>query len=181
MKNMRGQSAVEYLTTYGWAILLLVIVVGALMMSGALNPSYFMSEECYLGPNLPCAFQLYTATGGNQMLALEMANGFPYKIGITKIELFDPDTGDSLVKDLTLRTLVSGETLKLSGTASAPNAGPALDLGPDGAKPNTLNKYRVAITYYSCAPEVTADCTQTNQDLIHTLNGRILGRLITQK
>ncbi len=38
-KNKKGQSAMEYLMTYGWAILVIVVVVGALYAMGVFNPS----------------------------------------------------------------------------------------------------------------------------------------------
>lgn len=34
----KGQSAIEYLSTYGWALLAILVVVGAIMQMGVLNP-----------------------------------------------------------------------------------------------------------------------------------------------
>lgn len=168
VKSFRGQSAIEYLTTYGWAILLLVIVVGALLASGALNPSYFMSEECYLGPNLPCQFQLYQDSGGYQYMLIELNNGFPYSIGVNKLEIQDQNgvaVGSVSTVPLTMK---SGEQIKLD----------RMQLSADAAKPNTMNKYRVLIEYYSCASEINPQCAPQTGDLLHTINGRIIGRLI---
>jgi hypothetical protein len=169
-KSLRGQSAVEYLTTYGWAILLLVIVVGALLASGALNPSYFMSEECYLGPNLPCEFQLYQTPGGDQAMALNLGNGFPYKVGINKFEIQDQN-GQKIGSVSSPFQMTSGEQKKLD----------VIKLDPDSAKPNTMNKYKVLIEYYSCAAEVNPNCDPQTGELLHTVNGRIIGRLIVQQ
>jgi len=35
--NMKGQAAMEYLMTYGWAILIIVVVVAALYLGGVFN------------------------------------------------------------------------------------------------------------------------------------------------
>jgi len=42
----RGQSALEYLMTYGWALIVLVIVVAALFFLGILNPSTYQGKTC---------------------------------------------------------------------------------------------------------------------------------------
>ncbi len=43
--SARGQSALEYLVTYGWAILAIVIIAGALWYFGIFNPSKFSGEK----------------------------------------------------------------------------------------------------------------------------------------
>lgn len=37
-QTRKGQSAIEYLSTYGWALLAILVVVGAIMQMGVLNP-----------------------------------------------------------------------------------------------------------------------------------------------
>ena len=44
--GQRGQSALEYLMTYGWALIVLVIVVAALFFLGILNPSTYQGKTC---------------------------------------------------------------------------------------------------------------------------------------
>ena len=46
MMNRRGQSAVEYLTTYGLALVAIVIIVGALFALGILNPLSYQTDTC---------------------------------------------------------------------------------------------------------------------------------------
>ena len=50
---MKGQTAVEYLMTYGWAILIILIVAGVLAYYGIFSPSGF------LGPSAKGWTQLY--------------------------------------------------------------------------------------------------------------------------
>ena len=39
---MKGQTAIEYLMTYGWAILIILIVAGVLAYYGIFAPSSFL-------------------------------------------------------------------------------------------------------------------------------------------
>ena len=41
----KGQSALEYLVTYGWAILAIVIIAGVLWYFGIFNPSKYVGEK----------------------------------------------------------------------------------------------------------------------------------------
>jgi len=50
----KGQAAMEFLMTYGWAILVVLIAIGALAYFGVLNPSRFLPESCTLVPGLGC-------------------------------------------------------------------------------------------------------------------------------
>ena len=42
----KGQGALEYLMTYGWALLVIVIVVAALYAMGILNPATYTQKRC---------------------------------------------------------------------------------------------------------------------------------------
>ena len=44
--NLRAQSAMEYLMTYGWAILIIAIVLGALFSLGVFSSSSFIGTTC---------------------------------------------------------------------------------------------------------------------------------------
>jgi hypothetical protein len=42
----KGQAAMEFLMTYGWAILVVLIAIGALAYFGVLSPDRFLPEKC---------------------------------------------------------------------------------------------------------------------------------------
>lgn len=68
----RGQSALEYLMTYGWAILAVVIIAGALWYLGIFDPSRFAGEkQCGGFSAFTCQDQRMNATG---TLALVLNN-----------------------------------------------------------------------------------------------------------
>lgn len=59
MVNKKAQGALEFLTTYGWAFLVILIMIGALGYFGILNPTRFLPERCNINPEFSCEeFQL---------------------------------------------------------------------------------------------------------------------------
>ena len=55
MKTKKGQAALEFLMTYGWAILVVLIAIGALVYFGFLSPERFVQDNCNLTPPLSCS------------------------------------------------------------------------------------------------------------------------------
>jgi len=50
----KGQAAMEFLMTYGWAILAVLIVIGALAYFGVIDPSVVVPDSCAFPPNFIC-------------------------------------------------------------------------------------------------------------------------------
>ena len=50
----RGQAAMEFLMTYGWAILVVLIAIAALAFFGVLNPGRFLPSSCTITPGISC-------------------------------------------------------------------------------------------------------------------------------
>jgi hypothetical protein len=46
----KGQAAMEFLMTYGWAILVVLAAIGALAYFGVLSPGKLVPDKCTLGP-----------------------------------------------------------------------------------------------------------------------------------
>ena len=61
----RGQAALEFLMTYGWAILVVLAAIAALAYFGVLNPDRFLPEKCTLPSGLACLD--YKASNGTSM------------------------------------------------------------------------------------------------------------------
>lgn len=71
MEYKRGQAAMEYLMTYGWALLVIVLVLGALIYLGVLNPGARVQDNC----NLPIGFKCEVASlRGDGTLSLKITN-----------------------------------------------------------------------------------------------------------
>ena len=54
MFSKKVQAALEFLMTYGWAILVVLVAVAALSYFGLLNLSTFLPDKCVLPPGIAC-------------------------------------------------------------------------------------------------------------------------------
>ena len=52
--NKKGQAAMEFLMTYGWAILVVLAAIAALAYFGVLNPSKSLPSSCTIAPGISC-------------------------------------------------------------------------------------------------------------------------------
>jgi|SRR3989338_8088959 len=50
----KAQAAMEFLMTYGWAILVVLAAIAALAYFGVLSPAKFLPEKCILEPGFLC-------------------------------------------------------------------------------------------------------------------------------
>jgi len=71
----KGQAAMEFLMTYGWAILVVLAAIGALAYFGVLSPDQFVAEKCLLSGGLVCLDHTWDSTNGFT-LRLQNAAGF---------------------------------------------------------------------------------------------------------
>ena len=79
-KGKRGQSALEYLVTYGWAILIIVIIAAVLWYFGVFNPSKWTSnKQCGGFSGVQCID--YTAPeGGSGSIVVGNSVGRPINV-----------------------------------------------------------------------------------------------------
>ncbi|MBI2145009.1 hypothetical protein HYU18_01665 [Candidatus Woesearchaeota archaeon] len=54
VQHKKGQAAMEFLMTYGWAILVVLVVIGALAYFGVLSPSTLLPEKCTFPVSVSC-------------------------------------------------------------------------------------------------------------------------------
>ena len=54
MSNKKSQAALEFLMTYGWAILVVLVAVAALAYFGVLSPDKFLPSKCTLQSGIAC-------------------------------------------------------------------------------------------------------------------------------
>jgi hypothetical protein len=159
-RAMRGQAAIEYLTTYGWAILALVIVTAVLISSGIFSPTYLVAEECNFGNTLKCDAAVFNQAGATTV-DVNFFNGFPYKV---KIVDFTLQTQDGMV--------VTGlpSNIELESGAKHLFEGSLAEPLPNGA----IKRFVGNITYVSCAPEIGPVCSTVT----HSISGRMTARVV---
>jgi len=81
--NRKGQAAMEFLMTYGWAILVVLVAIGALAYFGVLNPSSFLPSSCTMAPGIGCD-DYKVATGTAQLI---LRNGIGNDLSSVKVSL----------------------------------------------------------------------------------------------
>lgn len=78
----KSQAALEFLVTYGWALMIVLIMVGVIVYFGLLSPNNFISDSCDTGDELKCEdFGIY-----NNGVILQVRNNFGKDITVTKID-----------------------------------------------------------------------------------------------
>lgn len=86
MRKKRGQAAMEFLMTYGWAILAAVIVVGVLWYLIG-NPSNLAGDKFQMSKPFVANAMSLNATG----VEIELRNGEAESVNVTLINMTDTD------------------------------------------------------------------------------------------
>lgn len=168
--NRKGQAAAEYLVTYGWALLLLVVVIAIILSTGVFNPSAFVGEECAIQPDIPCTgFQLYQ-DGGNTVLLMRVENRLGYTMLLDTASVTTTDVGEAGEKAWDGRIekaeLGQGENTTIRFTFT----------GSRQPSPDAIERMKIALKYYSCAREVNPECDASGN--AHTVTGRITAHVL---
>ena len=50
-----GQAAIEFMFTYGWAIIAAILVIGVLAAFGVFSPANYLPETCTIGSGMYCS------------------------------------------------------------------------------------------------------------------------------
>jgi len=147
----------EYLVTYGWALLALFFVIALLIGSGAFSVNNFSSQECVFQPDIPCSsFIIYKennpSTGDLQtVIAFNISNGLGFPINITNLSYSASGWGGSGVTvfegPLSPVNLASGQSAAFSYNVT----------GSSQPSERDFKTVFVKLTYYNC--KVPADCT----------------------
>lgn len=85
-RSLKAQAAMEYLMTYGWAILIVIIVAAVLYQQGILNPSTFTQSAAtgFSGFNVPAGSWKVSSDGSAQ---LQITNGVGARIRVTTVNM----------------------------------------------------------------------------------------------
>jgi uncharacterized protein (UPF0333 family) len=79
--DKKGQAAMEFLMTYGWAILAAIIAIGVLAYFGVFSPGKYMPNACTLNAPLGCDDYRVTSSG----VDLVIRNGAGDAINVTNV------------------------------------------------------------------------------------------------
>lgn len=95
----RGQAALEFLTTYGWAFLIILVMIGAFAYFDILNPQRLFPGKCQFQVGITCdqykiANPGGVAAGDNPYAQFQMKNQKGGAIYVSNLEYYNPNTGD---------------------------------------------------------------------------------------
>ena len=89
--NRKGQAAIEFISTYGFAFMALMITLAAINYLGFFNPSALRSQSCSLPRGLGCNDYTISvaappvATGSAAHLQMNVTNEYNVNITVTSI------------------------------------------------------------------------------------------------
>ncbi len=135
MMFKKGQAAMEFLMTYGWAILVVLIAIGALAYFGVLNPGRFLPSSCTISNQIGCS-EFKVGTDSVVILVLQNGRGVNLNGVQPGLNVQSP-TGTSCAMPAA-QTINDGQSATFTFTACSP----ALS-----TTPGTKFKADLAITY----------------------------------
>ena len=150
MQKKKAQAAMEFLMTYGWAILVVLIAIGALAYFGVLNPNRFLPKSCTLMPGLDC--DEFKVDKSDSQVQLFIRNGLGDSIDFSSLNI---DTN-------------------LDGTADCTAIDPAAIA--DGALSAQLNiaGCTIGVTGSRFRGDLMGTYTVSGGTLAHTMRGSII-------
>lgn len=89
--NKKGQAAMEFLMTYGWAILVVLAAIGALAYFGVLSPSALLPERTTFTAPIPSVDTAVIQEDGTITIAFR--NNVGSQIEIKNVTAADEDCG----------------------------------------------------------------------------------------
>ncbi len=173
IKPKKSQAALEYLTTYGWAFLVIIVIIGAFSYYGLLDFDKYLPKRCIFSSQFPCVDYAVRTTGARKGTVLvRVRNDIGTNLKITKITLFDET--QKPIPDCQLSINNAGVDENSNDYNIAWNKGIHIDVLAEGCTHNgfVLNdrfEAGVALRYYS--PETE---TITGKRYEHETNGKII-------
>ncbi len=90
IKFSNAQAAFEFLATYGWAFLVILIMIGALAYFGILSPSKILPSRCNFGAEFQCLD--YQISAAANTFKIRLKNGVGEPIDVSSVTLGSEST-----------------------------------------------------------------------------------------
>ena len=116
----KSQAALEFLTTYGWAFLVIILMIGTLAYFGVLNPSKLTPNRCTFGTEFQCLDYQIVQTGAapNPQVKIKLKNSLGEPIDVTSFTITrDDGTAIACTANSTVSAWKSGEVKDLGWTS----------------------------------------------------------------
>lgn len=108
MKSKRGQAAMEFLMTYGWAILAAAVVIAALAAFGVFTPGKFVAARCTVSAPFGCTEHSADASDG--VISMVLQNGAGEDVTISSIAISGTGTTVACTTNSTSAAITDGAT-----------------------------------------------------------------------
>jgi len=123
MRTLKAQSAMEYLMTYGWAILIIAVVLGALFSLGVFSGTSLLGTTCIASSGYYCSGLVYSHTNNQITATIGQSTGATYYgVGIAYVPQGTATTNgvpSATFLGIPGNTLASGQTVSVSLPASS--------------------------------------------------------------
>ena len=122
-RTKKAQAAMEFLMTYGWAILVVLAAIAALAYFGVLSPDRFLPEQCTLPSGVACLD--FTVSGPNSSTPtfdLIIQNSAGFDMSNTVVNLTTPSQGGCQA-DNDITSLTDGQQATFSVLCTGQSAG----------------------------------------------------------
>ena len=137
--NKKGQAAMEFLMTYGWAILAAIIAIGVLAYFGVFSPGKYVSGSAIV--SAPFYANAWAISTTSVTLELKNNGGEAYNITSTKVTNCGTNSNAFVVNASALQAisvtcasaLKSGDTFKGDITVSYLKSGSSVSLSSTGS------------------------------------------------
>ncbi len=150
----------EFLMTYGWAILVVLVVIGALAYFGVLSPATLLPEKCTFPVSISCTdFSI-----GASSITLILLNGAGRDMVVTSVSASSQALGDASGGQ-SCSTAAGNTTLRngASTTFTLSTGGAACTFSDTG---RDKNRYNLSLNY----------AWLDSRSITHGANGELLAR-----
>jgi hypothetical protein len=171
--HKKGQAAIEYLMTYGWAILVIVAVLAILIGSGLFSSKAFSTSSVVAPPQLGVN-QFYlsgSSEGKTPQLLMNISNNFGYKIKLVKVNAtFRESSVPCNPVSTSEQEITQGGSMLLKCDLSLTQMNPKPASG-------TTAKVDLRFEYINCYGAVNSECSETKggENYKHTIPAYIIG------
>ena len=158
LRNLKSQAALEFLTTYAWAFLVILLTLGAMYYFGIFNFSKLLPQKCLFPSQFECLAFSFTANDPTNEVRFRLVNSIGEEISVNSFEIIN-DAQDPL-------TCTGFEPLPLPSNWKS---GVEMDFAFTGCTDGGYivnERMEAGITMKYCAV-ATPGCPE------HTINGKI--------
>ena len=134
LRNKRSQSALEYMMTYGWAILIIVIVAAVLYGMGIFSPSSSVQQTVTGFSGLGSVQALCSS---NQELTLQLGNSLGEVIKITNITVTGSGVHNSILPQRVIQPS-SLQNFNITGVCPSTPTGYSLSVSVEYTEPGSV-------------------------------------------